>query len=147
MAGRTTRVEPWDGWVASRPACHLRASAAPGVLLDAFVRAARGARLRVAVGAAEARAARGVRLGGLAAEVLQLPVAHLWARLEVRAAERAVVDEPQLRELRVVCVAGEREPGSATRVARLLDDAVARVERSGVAVDVLPWAAALDGAT
>jgi|GEM_PF-6286837 len=139
------RVEPWGAWVASRPACHLRAAVPVGALLDAFVAAARGRRMRVDVAGAQARAARGARFGGAAAEILQLPVGHLWALLEVRVDEHALADEPHVRELRVVCAAGEREPGNATKVAKVLDDAVRRVEQAaGVRVQVLPWASALD---
>lgn len=91
------RVEPWGAWVASRPACHLRAAVPVGALL------------------------------------------------EVRVDEHALADEPHVRELRVVCAAGEREPGNATKVAKVLDDAVRRVEQAaGVRVQVLPWASALD---
>jgi hypothetical protein len=144
--GGPARVEPWSSWVASRPVCHVRAAVPDGVLLDAFVRSARSRRLRVVPDDEGVRAWRGARFGGAAAEMMQLPVGHLWALLEVRARESAVADAPHVRELRIVCTAGEREPGNATKVARVLDDAVRWVESTGVTVDVLPWTQALDQA-
>lgn len=144
--GAAARVEPWSAWVASRPTCSLRAPVTEGVLLDAFVRAARARRMRGARDETGARAWRGARFGGAAAEMMQLPVGHLWALLEVRAVETTVDGAPGVRELRVVCTAGEREPGNATKVARVLDDAVQRVEVTGVTVEVLPWAQGLDPA-
>ena len=131
--------------MARRPACHVQADAPPGALLDAFVGAARRGRLRVVVDGLRARATRGARLGGLVAEMLLLPVGHLWALLEVHVDEHAAPDAPHGRELRVVCVAGEREPGNAAKVARILDDTVARLEAGGAGpVQILPWARALD---
>ena len=153
------RVPPWSARVARQPTILLHASCGPWVTLDSFTAAARRhgfAPRRVQGGV---RATRGMRGGGLLAEMLQLGALLPIHRVEVVATVVTVMAEGDGRAgvgvpgaeaaVRVTCAAGARELRVATRVARLLDDVARSIEAGGATVRVAGWYAtpedAVDG--
>ncbi len=139
MSEGGVRVPPWSAWVSKRPTVVLHARCHPRQILDAFGASARSHTMRVTgLGEFRLKASRGIKGGALIAEVLHLGMLLPIHRVEV---EASVVTprSPDLCAVVVTCTAGVREPRVSTNVSGMLDDAVRRVEASGVPVEVAGW--------
>lgn len=139
MTAGDVHVPPWSAWVANQPTVVLHARCHPDQVLHAVATAARSRRWRVTVpGEHRLLVSRGMRGGGLLAEVLHLGLLLPIHRVEVEAS-LTTPRAPDECAVLVTCTTGAREPRVPTNVSRVLDDAVRRVTASGVDVDVAGW--------
>ena len=140
MTRPARRVRPWTLSQSVRPTCRITAACAPAEVLEAFAATARARRYRVTrTGERTLQAVRGTRFGPVLAGLLQIGPISVLLRIGL-AAEATSLDRSGSR-LAVTCTYGVRELTVATKVARVIEDTVLRLERSGVLVEVHGWVA------